>query len=223
MNKLRLYYPVCPFYVSQGFGQNLPCVKDFGLPTQNIVTGADNATCPIGYEKLYEKFGWTGHDGMDLQAGIQPVRAACGGKVVEIQDVPARGLGVGILTNEQYDFAELGPHYAKVRYWHLQEIHVKAGDTIEVGQVIGISDSTGYSSGNHLHFELDLMDLDTGGHPYFAYGNGVFFGNQIIAGSCDPAPYFTGTYAEDYAPMVSLYQTLVAALSALVAELKKPH
>lgn len=217
MNQLRLYYPVRPYVRNQRFGDNLPCVKDFGLPTQRIVIGTDAATCPAGYEKLYPKFGMSGHNGEDLNAGVQPVRAAVSGYVVEIQDTPARGLGIGILTDDQYDFGPLGVHYAKLRYWHLKEYYVKAGDWVDVGQVIGLTDSTGYSSGNHLHFELNLMDKDVGGHPYQA------FPNNGIAGAQDPGVYWTGMYADVYAPTVTAYQKLLLVLQALIAEYKKPH
>jgi hypothetical protein len=87
MEKLRVYYPVKPFHTNQHFGENFPCVRDFGLPTQSIVMGPDNNTCPVGYEKLYAKFGMSGHNGTDLQAGEQNVYAACPGTVIEMQTV----------------------------------------------------------------------------------------------------------------------------------------
>lgn len=217
MDRLRLYWPCKPYWVNQQFGANLPCVKDFGLPTQSIVTGTDDKTCPAGYEKLYPRFGMNGHNGLDLAAGEQRVSASCAGTVVELQNIPSRGLGIGVLTDDLHDFGPLGAHYAKLRYWHLKEFYVKPGDRVEVGTALGLSDTTGYSSGNHLHFELNLMDKDAGGHPYQAFpSNGT-------AGAQDPQPYFAGSYAEDYMANVTLYQRLVAALSAMVIELKKKN
>lgn len=174
MPKPTIYYPVRPFHINQHFGGNLPCVKDFGLPTQDVITGTET-TCPVGYDKLYAHWGMAGHNGTDLMAGEQPVYAAMNGVVIEQQLIPSRGLGIGILTNEQYDFGDLGTHYLKLRYWHLKSFNVQAGNAVKIGDVIGTSNNTGYSSGNHLHFEGQLMDKDAGGHPVIVnYGNGYF-------------------------------------------------
>lgn len=207
---LRLYYPVRPFRVNQAWGDNLPCVQNFGESNQVIVTGKDNVTCPVGFEKLYPNFGMSGHNGMDLAAGIQPVYAACSGTVIEKQTVPARGLGLGILADTKTDFGVCGERYAKLRYWHLKSFAKEVGDHVDVGDIIGISDSTGYSSGNHLHFELNLMDKDAGGHP------SPYYHGSMIAGSIDAAPYFTGVYADEFSKAITLNQKLVTVLQKLV-------
>lgn len=214
MNSLRLYYPVRPHVVNQHFGGNLPCVKNFGLSTQEVVTGADNNTCPLEFDKLYQHWGMAGHNGTDINAGEQAVYAALDGVVIEKQMVPSRGLGVGVLSNEQYDFGMYGIHYIKIRYWHLKSFNCEVGDTIAVGDILGISDTTGYSSGNHLHFEGQPMDKDAGGHPVLSMPAGN------IAGAIDMEPYFTGIYA-DIVPgkIISLRQQvaqLLIKLSALI-------
>lgn len=213
MARFELWYPLYPFIVNQPFGENLPCVKDFGLPSQQIVTGADNNTCPVGYDKLYPHFGMSGHNGLDLAAGEQPVYAAADGVVVEKQSVPARGLGLGILTNEIVELDAYGSHYAKVRYWHLKFFKVEVGDSVKVGQIIGITDNTGYSSGNHLHFEVDPMDKDAGGHPVRLAGQ--------IADAIDPAPFFNKFYAVNHDQVIALMTQEVSVLSQVVLLLKK--
>ncbi len=215
----RIYRPVKPYYVSQHFGANAPCVTDFGLPTQKVIMGNDSATCPIGYEKLYQKFGMPGHNGMDLAAGEQNIYAAMDGTVIEKQTVPARGLGLGILTDEQYDLGEFGEHYISLRYWHLKTFYVEVGDKVKAGQCIGVSDTTGYSSGNHLHFELQPMDKDAGGHPSPTYG-GSHQDGSIIAGSINPEPWIIETYAEDVPKLISLYTVLGPLLQKLLDALK---
>ena len=41
-------------------------------------------------------------------------------------------------------------------YGHLSELYVKAGQTVQQGDVTGRVGSTGLSTGPHLHFELRL-------------------------------------------------------------------
>lgn len=204
MARLTLYYPVKPFHVNQHFGNEGPCVIDFGLPTQNIYSpfiSPDGVTrCYAGGDKLYPHFGMTGHSGTDLMAGVQAVYAAHDGVVVEKQSVPARGLGLGILTNEPVDLDDHGTHFIKIRYWHLQSFTVEVGDSVKAGQQIGISDNTGYSSGNHLHFEGQPMDKDAGGHPVLALTDS---GKSVIANAIDIEPYLNGQYAQDIGPGLS--------------------
>lgn len=39
-------------------------------------------------------------------------------------------------------------------YAHLSEVHIKTGDQVHTGQVLGLSGNTGCSTGPHLHFEM---------------------------------------------------------------------
>lgn len=189
--KPSIFYPVNPFFVGQHFGENTPCVRDFGLPTQSIVGPNGTTTCPTGYDHLYQHWGMNGHNGTDLMAGEQPVFAAMDGVVVEKEVVPARGLGLGILSHTQFDFPE-GKHYLKLRYWHLKSFDVEVGDVVKVGYRIGFSDNTGYSSGNHLHFEGQLVDKDAGGHPVTVQLNNGY------ANAVNIEPYFNKRYAMQF-------------------------
>jgi murein DD-endopeptidase MepM/ murein hydrolase activator NlpD len=214
MSRPSIYYPVRPFKIFQHFGDNLACVTDFGGPTQRITGSLPNGTCPPGYDKLYPKFGMKGHNGLDVQAGVQNVYAALSGTVVEKQSTPARGLGLGIMTNERVDLDNIGSHFLKLRYWHLKSMYVEVGDKIEAGQLIGVSDSTGYSSGNHLHFEGQPIEIDAGGHPYlYLNGNG-------IGAAIDIEPYLNGMYADTAPRVIGLQMKLIPLLHQLIDYLK---
>ncbi len=200
--KLQLFYPVYPFHLNQGFGSNLPCAKDYLLPTQQIVNGADNNTCPPGFRKLYPLLGLPlGHNGLDLMAGEQLCFAACEGTVTQVSLDVHRGLGVYVTTDNKYDVGLDQPYRISVVYWHFKEDKVKVGDKIKVGDVLGITDSTGASSGNHLHFEIIPIVTDQYNRPQIAVAN-------AFQGAIDPAPFLNGIYASVTKPKYTFTRQL---------------
>jgi murein DD-endopeptidase MepM/ murein hydrolase activator NlpD len=214
MNRPSIYYPVRPFKIFQHFGENQACVRYFGTSKQHITGSYADGTCPTNYEKLYPKFGMRGHNGLDIVAGVQKVYAAMDGTVVEKQSVPARGLGLGIMSHERLDLGDAGVHFLKLRYWHLKTMYVEAGDKIKAGQLIGLTDSTGYSSGNHLHWEGQPMDIDAGGHPYLTQNaNG-------IGAAIDIEPFLNGIYADEI-PKRNAMREYIRILTLKLAELLK--
>ena len=89
---------------------------------------------------------WLMHAGRDFAAPEgAPVVASLSGTVV------SSGLagGYGITVVLEHDSPK-----RRTLYGHLSEIYVKAGQTVQQGEVIGRVGSTGLSTGPHLHFEL---------------------------------------------------------------------
>jgi murein DD-endopeptidase MepM/ murein hydrolase activator NlpD len=88
------------------------------------------------------------HRGIDIGCDVgTPVHAADSGTVV-------------LVAWWQYSY---GYHIVidhggglQTLYGHLSEIDVEAGQAVAKGQVIGKSGSTGFSTGPHLHFEVDV-------------------------------------------------------------------
>lgn len=89
------------------------------------------------------------HDGLDL-VGIthKEIHAVKSGTVVyadwESSNNHSQGFGQYVAIKES--------NTNRVWYYgHLSEIKCKVGDTVKVGDIIGIEGSTGRSTGNHLH------------------------------------------------------------------------
>lgn len=85
------------------------------------------------------------HKGVDLAAPCgEPVYASGNGKVSEAGYSPSYGWFVHIRHEDGYS----------TLYAHMSRILVRKGGTVRIGQLIGKVGSTGVSTGNHLHFEL---------------------------------------------------------------------
>ncbi|MDB5574392.1 MAG: hypothetical protein JWR79_1549, partial [Tardiphaga sp.] len=87
------------------------------------------------------------HTGLDFRAPTgDPIRATAIGKVVSA----AYQGGYGRMVEIDHG------NGLSTRYGHMSEIHVKVGDSIKIGQVIGAVGSTGRSTGPHLHYETRI-------------------------------------------------------------------
>lgn len=106
---------------------------DFGWPLPGY--GPDYITCPYG----------DGHNGLDIGAPHgTPIVAAQSGTVLNASYHDSWGNNVLIYHNGTYS----------TRYAHMSSMAVSVGETVSQGQVIGYVGDTGYSFGDHLHFEV---------------------------------------------------------------------
>lgn len=87
------------------------------------------------------------HTGLDFRAASgDPVRVTANGKVV------SAGWSGGYGRMVEVDHG----NGLSTRYGHLSEINVKVGETVKIGQVVGLVGSTGRSTGPHLHYETRI-------------------------------------------------------------------
>jgi len=137
-----IYQPLKPYVVNQPFGANNACVSTDGL---NKVISCNGHKPPKGYKSLY---GSKGHDAVDLRGKHgQEVYCALEGVIASIDTNPRTGLDVRIVSQHN------GKTYRHI-YEHLLGYDGKVGDLVKTGQLVGWLDNTGWSSGDHLHFEF---------------------------------------------------------------------
>ena len=107
-----------------------------------------------GYESLFSHYGDYAID-FKMKRGTK-VLAARSGVVVFVKQSDVRG-GVGkkyVGTGNGITVLHSDGTYA--HYWHLQHngAFVSVADSVQQGQIIGLSGDTGFSAFPHLHFEV---------------------------------------------------------------------
>ncbi|WP_258297725.1 glucosaminidase domain-containing protein [Paenibacillus peoriae] len=126
------------------------------LPPQIYVQGLKkHITSPYGYRTHPITKKKTLHSGIDI--GVPegtPVQSSTAGTVETVKfpmpSDPASTQNAGIFVVISNPDPQLN---LKTRYLHLSQVFVNPGDTVEAGQIIGLSGNTGRSTGAHLHFE----------------------------------------------------------------------
>ena len=109
-------------------------------PGSTITSLFGRRTAPIAGATTY-------HKGVDLGTGAYhiPTYAAREGVVVFAGEAGACG---NLITIDHGDGMV-------TKYMHHSEIYVEEGQKVEKGQQIGLSGTTGNSTGNHLHFQVE--------------------------------------------------------------------
>ncbi len=111
----------------------------FAMPVQGEITS------PFGLRQKPDGEGEEEHTGMDINAAENtPVHSAYRGKVIRVEE------------NEFYGKFVMIEHLPSLvtLYGHLNSQSVNVGDFVEADTEIGLSGSTGRSTGPHLHFEV---------------------------------------------------------------------
>lgn len=136
--------------------------------------GADGFCSPIGSgweRRVTSEFGnrvdpitgkRKGHGGMDLAVPTgTPIRAALPGTVT-VSKYNAGGYGYYVMIDHGNGLATL--------YGHCSKLLAKVGQTVQAGEIIALSGSTGRSTGPHLHFEARVNGERTNPRAYLPKG-----------------------------------------------------
>jgi len=120
---MNLVYPLRHIFVTQKWGVNPQVYSQFGLKGHN---GTDY--------RLFDESG--------KRATTALLYAPHDGKVIEARNDP-KGYGLYLKIENDKQGSILG---------HLESFNVKVGQKVNTGQLIGVCDNTGFSTGSHLHW-----------------------------------------------------------------------
>ena len=131
--------------------QSMPAIKPINT---RIVSG-------FGYRNDPYLGHWHLHTGLDFHAYMNmPVKATAGGRVICAGYSPT-GQGYGIQVEIDH-----GNGYI-TKYAHLSQVKVKYGQKVKRGDIIGLTGSTGWSTGPHLHYEIIKNGVKVDPQHYF--------------------------------------------------------
>lgn len=118
---------------------------------KNPINDGAIVTSPFGMRKHPISGKSEGHKGMDFACvgGITPIKAVDSGSITYASWMNGYGNTVIIKHSEK-----LYSHYG-----HMSSLGVKIGDSVQVGQSLGICGSTGDSTGPHLHLEAKTEQM----------------------------------------------------------------
>ena len=112
-----------------------------------------------GYESMFSHKGEKALD-FKVKNGTKVYAARNGIVTATREDSDKRGLKPENLSDGNYILIQ-HEDGSVANYWHFQKesVLVNVGDTIQAGQLIGLSGNTGYSAFPHLHFEVRGNDV----------------------------------------------------------------
>ncbi|MGE5597269.1 MAG: M23 family metallopeptidase [Hyphomicrobiales bacterium] len=126
----------------------------FSMPLEHWTAVTDRFGAPRG--------GGLIHGGIDLALDDyphSPVFSACAGTVIEAEYSNTYGYHV---------IVDCGDGYTTL-YAHFSEIRVSVGQQVSPNNVLGISGSTGFSTGEHLHFEIRWRGVHVNPEDYLDF------------------------------------------------------
>lgn len=133
---------------------------------------------------VYAQFGYAGHNGIDYAVPLRtPVLAAADGQVTKIAFEMGGYGNYVIVTHDEF----------RTYYAHLSQYVARLGEEVKAGTIIGYSGNTGFSTGPHLHFALQIPGQTNPGYkeyfdplPYMT--SEVPSGDEVIVISSENAP-----------------------------------
>jgi len=145
--------------------QDLKELKDFLHAQKSVLLSIPSLWPVIG--RITSAFGETRfspssggtrpHQGIDIAVPPgTPIVAPAGGVVI----IAGREAAYGRLVSIDHG------HGYTTMYGHLKDIHVKPGDRVHAGQILGTVGTSGNTTGPHLHYEVRIHGQPVNPFPY---------------------------------------------------------
>ena len=189
---MKIYFPCKTNIITQGFG--VENTAGWMLP-------------------VYQKLGLKGHDGLDIGVVCKRYDVKVGGQCENLYN---NVCGDGDLTitfvqkdvEKGFGLIAVDEKWNKFLWWHLDSFDplIFVGQKLKFGQLIGVSGTTGNSTGPHCHF------------AYYPYGEDY---NNGYHGAVSPAPYFDPRFCLTIKSQIDIIQKLLEILNALLKLFKK--
>lgn len=157
-----------------------------GLYTQGF--GVDK-TKPNMLE-FYKSIGLKAHNGLDIATWYKEpcyMNYIGKAKLVKITDDPKLGIGLTFLIDDHNGTFQ-------IRFWHFASYPktMRVGQYVDSGTLIGHCDSTGLSTGDHLHFDLKKVVVrGSDGYETLNKSNGYY-------GAISPDEHWKDVFIKDY-------------------------
>lgn len=159
----------------------------------------------------YQPFGFKNHNGTDCVSGYANEHAVYAPKSWNVY-CPVEGFKVQLVRNNPQgggnelwmlskEKMQIGDKfcYAYFVMCHAEKIFVQVGDEPALGELVMIADSTGFSSGPHVHMGLYRVDYDGIRFTYLDQND--------ANGSYSPESLFSHLFAVDLASLTTLIKS----------------
>jgi hypothetical protein len=135
-------------------GEELLVLNPSRLPDDDASVDSNEAAVPPAFKPAWpvrgpisSRYGLNHPKGVDIAVSADtPIQAIAAGEVLFAGGKACCGYGLYVILDHGNGFQSL--------YGHLEELAVSTGDHVNKDQPLGLSGTTGYSTGPHLHFEL---------------------------------------------------------------------
>lgn len=132
-------------------------LQDYFVTEQKTSLTAAGMTLPLvpSEVKGISTYFTTYHAGIDIRADVgSPVLSMHDGVVIE-NEYQAGGYGRYVVVSHT-----IGTQNVRSLYAHMKSASVHVGDTVRMGDKVGVVGMTGHTTGAHVHFETRLCDSD---------------------------------------------------------------